>query len=170
MPYRDADVLLPCPRCASSLARDDAGKRMTCLDGCGDLITPQGLQEMLGDAVRFARTSSMWWKSKATECPVCKVAMHALMAGDAEIYRCAEHGVWLDRGSSPLADQVAALQRSALSAAEEAKATFDRQVLRLVDGLVRKDASIALEVIRRLLDAERRIAELEAQLAHPSRR
>ncbi len=66
MPYRDAEILLPCPRCATSLAREERGHAARCLDGCGDFIAAAGLPELFGDELAHAHASPMWWKATAT--------------------------------------------------------------------------------------------------------
>lgn len=161
MPYRDAEILLPCPRCGSSLARDLDSLQAACLDGCGDFVTDRGLLELLGEDLQRARPSSMWWKAASTACPACKAPMRAMTLADAKLYRCPSHGAWFDSGSSPLAETLAEARRASAQRDQEEQV---EEVSRLVDGLVRRDESVALEIARRLVEVEHRTRKLEAEL------
>jgi Zn-finger nucleic acid-binding protein len=161
MPYREAEILLPCPRCGASLARDRENLKASCLDGCGDFVTERGIPELLGDDLQRARPSGMWWKDSQTACPSCKAPMKALTLGDARLYRCTSHGVWLDRSSSPLAETLAEARRASADQEQEQHLLEER---RLVEGLLRRDETVALEIASRLLEVERRTRKLEAAL------
>lgn len=162
MPYRDAEILLPCPRCAASLAREPRGHAARCLDGCGDFIAAAGLPELFGEELAFARPSQMWWKASATACPSCKGAMRVLELGDARFYRCAEHGAWFDNNASPLAETIARARQHAAQLARAAKAELER----VAEGsLIDRDEDQAPELARRLLEAEATIARLREEIA-----
>lgn len=167
MVYREAEILLPCPRCGASLAREERGQRARCLNGCGDYFTSAGLAELLGDDPPALKSSPMWWKARATACPSCKEPMRSMELGKATLYRCAEHGAWFDAGAYPLPDVVAAA-RAQIVREDREQQKDDAE--RLGDGLVYEQVTEQRELARRLVEAERRIRLLEEQLAAVVRR
>lgn len=162
MPYRDAEILLPCPRCGASLARDEQGRQARCLDGCGDFVTEQGLREQLIDDLHLARPFSMWWKATATACPSCKAPMRAMIMGDVKLYRCTVHGAWFDGGDAPLSETLARAQQTAVRTEPPAQ---ESEAQRLAEALIDGSEHVALQIIERLLAVEDRVRKLERELA-----
>lgn len=165
MPYREAEILFPCPRCDASLARDERGRRAHCLNGCGDYVLAAGIPELFGEDLQNARKSSMWWKASATSCPDCKAAMTAMTLGDKTFYRCGHHGLWFDgqrAGGAQLPQLVAAARHKA---AREHRDLLAQDIERLLDGLLRHREDVVRELVTRLVTVEQRNRDLEDALA-----
>lgn len=161
MPYREAQVLLPCPRCDASLARDERSHRATCLNGCGEYIFAAGIQGQLGEDLRSARKSNLWWKAEATACPDCKAAMTAMTLSDKTFYRCGTHGLWFDGAEVRLPQLAAAARQQAVREHRDLRA---EEIERLMNGLLRNHEDITRELVTRLLTVEDRNRELEGAL------
>ncbi len=164
MPYREAEILLPCPRCGASLVREEKGRQARCLNGCGDFVTEHGLREQLVDDLHLARPFSMWWKATATACPSCKAPMRAMILGDVKLYRCTTHGAWFDSGSSPVAETLVRAQQTAVRNEVQAREAQPSEAQRLAEALIDGSEHVALLIVQRLLSVEERVRLLESEL------
>jgi hypothetical protein len=92
-PYRVSSAALACPHCRSVLERTASGVHEC--ERCGSWIEEAALAVVFG-APWPAGTPMPW--PRGIPCVLCARPMRELLVEDFLVDRCAEHGVWVERG------------------------------------------------------------------------
>jgi len=94
-PYREAPLLLPCPRCSEMLDRAFEGVAV-CPRCQGAWIGQATLDTAFGNP-RWPPGQEMWWQDPLA-CPECAAQLSPRNSNGVMVDTCVSHGVWLDRG------------------------------------------------------------------------
>lgn len=149
-PYRDGGSPYLCPRCGDPLLVSNGAQ--LCGRGCGEWIGIAALRDLsLGDELagpNVRRRTSFAYVTGA--CVTCGRAMEARSWANALFEMCSAHGVWLDARFRP------AFHQRLAEAAERERAARE-----LADRLAAATPADRLDMARRIVALERRVAELE---------
>ena len=145
-PYRSAPAR-PCPGCNQPLTVQ--GSTFACsARACGEWL-PAALLRALVVAENTGEVLSFeGFRDPVARCPDCRHEMEGWIWSNAVFRRCTRHGVWLEMWA-----------RTAFHAQLAANDEREKVILALADSLGSADGR--LELARRLISLERRVAELE---------
>lgn len=151
-PYRTS-AGAACPRCATPLVAGAAGEPIACSAGCGAWYPPAVVDDELAPVMSQPRDAIAWWKTPKgalPRCPDCGGDLRGVPIARTFVFRCEAHGVWLDAGA-----------REHLETALADAFARHREAVALARVLAGRDERALRQVTARLLDLERRIAQLE---------
>ena len=99
-PFREAPLMLACPRCGETL-NDVTGDVSMCAH-CGGIWMAQPAITTAFQDPTWPHGVSMWWRREIV-CPVCAAqgtdeTMASVYVDDLLLDRCNDHGLWFDRG------------------------------------------------------------------------
>jgi hypothetical protein len=151
-PYRTSNAE-SCPRCAAPLPVASDNEPRVCDRGCGEWLSLRAIDEHLCPEAIDVGNDRVFAKRipSNVRCVQCGEAMAGVP--EASLFRCIEHGMWFDAG-----------WRSRLSRGLDGEVARHKDVKATV-ALLRSGEESDLRVfVRRLLDLEDKVIELERRI------